>query len=164
MGARENVVMSNFTRIVNCTGEIWKFHVQDVILWSLTFIFSGSHKKFSLVLLHMTNYICSPWKMYKRMQYALSYSDTVTLFRRLKIKITQFPDGFRLHWVPLYLIKTRLIFTSNFSVQITPNLNISRRMSWKQDEQADRNISSINPLFVDQVELKTYSRFLTSST
>ena len=30
------------------------------------------------------------------MQYALNYSDTVILFRRLKIKITQFPDGFRL--------------------------------------------------------------------
>ena len=36
----------------NCenTGKILKFHVQDVILWNLTFIFFGSHKKFSLVL------------------------------------------------------------------------------------------------------------------
>ena len=36
----------------NCenTDKILKFHVQDVILWNLTFIFFGSHKKFSLVL------------------------------------------------------------------------------------------------------------------
>ena len=27
----------------------------DVILWNLTFIFSGSHMNFSLVLLQMTN-------------------------------------------------------------------------------------------------------------
>ena len=26
--------------------KFWKFLVQDVILWNLTFIFSGSHKKF----------------------------------------------------------------------------------------------------------------------
>ena len=31
------------------------FHVQ--FLWNLTFIFSDSHEKFSLVLLQMTNYI-----------------------------------------------------------------------------------------------------------
>ena len=49
----------------NCenTSKFWKFHVQDVILWNLTFFFSGSHEKFSLVLLQMTNYIFSLWKM-----------------------------------------------------------------------------------------------------
>ena len=35
--------------------KFWKFHVQDVMLWNLTFIFSGSHEKFFLVLLKMTN-------------------------------------------------------------------------------------------------------------
>ena len=35
-------------------------------MWNLTFIFAGSHKKFSLVLLQMTNYIFSPWKMQKK--------------------------------------------------------------------------------------------------
>ena len=35
-------------------------------MWNLTFIFSGSHKKFSLVLLQITNYIYSPWKMKKK--------------------------------------------------------------------------------------------------
>ena len=60
------------------TGKILKFHVQDIILGNLTFIFSCSHKKFSLVLLQMTNYIFSPWKILKRMKYALNiyYSGT----------------------------------------------------------------------------------------
>ena len=46
----------------NCenTGKILKFHLQDIMLGNLTFIFSSSHKKFSLVLLQMTNYIFSP--------------------------------------------------------------------------------------------------------
>ena len=35
--------------------------------------FSGPHKKFSLVLLQITNYILSPRKMQKRMQDALNY-------------------------------------------------------------------------------------------
>ena len=43
--------------------KFWNFHVQDVMLWNLTFILSGSHKKFSLELLQTTNYICSFWKM-----------------------------------------------------------------------------------------------------
>ena len=49
----------------NCEKQVKfsKFCVQDVILWSLTYIFSGSHKKFSLVLLQMIYYIFSPWKM-----------------------------------------------------------------------------------------------------
>ena len=48
-------------------------------LWNLTFIFSESHEKFSVVFFQMTNFIFSPWEMQKRMQ--------------LKIKITQFPNG-----------------------------------------------------------------------
>ena len=51
-------------------GKFWKFPVQDVILWSLTF---------SLVLLQITNYIYSPWKMWTRMEYFLNYSGTRVL-------------------------------------------------------------------------------------
>ena len=58
--------MLNFTRIVKTQVKVWKFLVQDVILWNLTVIFSGSHKKFSLGFLQMTNYIFSPWKMLKK--------------------------------------------------------------------------------------------------
>ena len=52
----------------NCenTSKIVKiFYMLDVILWTLTVIFSGSHKKFSLVLLQMINYVFSPWQRYK---------------------------------------------------------------------------------------------------
>ena len=62
MEVRENW-MSNFTRIVITQVKFWKFHVQDVILWNLTFIFSGFYEKFCLVLLQMIYYIFSPWKM-----------------------------------------------------------------------------------------------------
>ena len=47
----------------NTEVKFWKLHILDVILWNLTFIFSGSPKKFSLVLLQMTNYFFSDWKM-----------------------------------------------------------------------------------------------------
>ena len=70
--------------------KFWKFHVSDVILWNLTFIFSGSYQKFSLVLLQLTNYIFSPWKM---RYYVIIL---VQRFCPLKIEITQFSDGFRL--------------------------------------------------------------------
>ena len=59
--------------------KFWKIDVRDVILWYLTFIFSGSHMKFSLVLLQITNFIFSPWKILNRMQYALNYSGTTFL-------------------------------------------------------------------------------------
>ena len=63
MGVRENErrILQEFWKHKL---KFWKFHVWEVILWNLTFIFSGSkknsHKKFSLVLLEMTNYIFSP--------------------------------------------------------------------------------------------------------
>ena len=78
----------------NCenTGKILKFHVQDIILWNLMVIFLGSHKKFSLVLLQMTTYIFSPWKILKRMKYALNII-VVQGFCPLKIQIIQFPRG-----------------------------------------------------------------------
>ena len=58
MGAQENKC-----QISQEQAKFWKFRVQYVILWSLTLIFSGSHKKFSLVFLQITDYIYSPWKM-----------------------------------------------------------------------------------------------------
>ena len=40
------------------TSYTWNFqNCFSQFLWNLTFIFSGSHKKFSLLLLHITNYI-----------------------------------------------------------------------------------------------------------
>ena len=48
----------------NCknTGKILKISCVRCHLWNLTFIFWVSHKRFSLVLLQMTNYIFRPWK------------------------------------------------------------------------------------------------------
>ena len=78
--------------------------MQAVILLNLTFIFSGPHKKFSLVLLHMLVTSIALEKCKKRMQCALNY--LVQGFRPLKIKITQFPDGFC-----LYAINTTNLYT-----------------------------------------------------
>ena len=57
----------------NCEnrGKVWKFLLKDVILWNLTFIFSGSRKKFSLVSLQIPNYIYSPSLRSKRFCAAL---------------------------------------------------------------------------------------------
>ena len=70
------------------TGKIPKIPLQDVILWNWHyFIFSGSLKKFSLVLLQITNkHIYSPCFIIR-----------VKGFCPLKIKITQFPEGFHLN-------------------------------------------------------------------
>ena len=58
-----------------------KFHKKKSHAWriylcflNLKFIFSGSRKKLSLVLLQITNYIYSSWKVYKKMRYGLKYS------------------------------------------------------------------------------------------
>ena len=53
--------MSNFTKW-NVAYEIFRISPVSQFLWNLTFIFSVSHKKFSLVLLQVTNYIYSRWK------------------------------------------------------------------------------------------------------
>ena len=76
-------------------------HFSCVGCQNLRFIFSGSHKKFSLVLLQMTNYIFSSWKMWKRMRCALII--LARGFWPLKIKITQFPDGFCLQSSPQFV-------------------------------------------------------------
>ena len=62
-GSPRKKKMLNFTRIVKTEVKFWKLHVKTFILWNLTFIFSGFHVKFSLVLLQITNYIYSPWNM-----------------------------------------------------------------------------------------------------
>ena len=55
--------MSNFTKW-NLAYKIFQtLPIFSKFLWNLIFIFLGSHKKFSLVLLHITNYIYSTWKM-----------------------------------------------------------------------------------------------------
>ena len=52
--------MSNFTKL-HLTHEIFRIlPVFSQFLWNLTFIFSDSHEKFSLVLLQMTIYIFRP--------------------------------------------------------------------------------------------------------
>ena len=54
------------------------------------------NRKFLLVLLRsITNYIYIPWKILKTMRYCLNYSGR--RFCPLKIKITQFPNGFCLN-------------------------------------------------------------------
>ena len=61
--------------------------MQAVILLNLTFIFSGPHKKFYLVLLHMTIVTSIPLEKCKqKMQCALNYSGT----RFLSIKLLNF--------------------------------------------------------------------------
>ena len=58
--------MWNYTKW-HLTHEIFRIlFVFSQFLWNLTFIFSNSYNKFSLVLLQMTNYIFSPWKNVKK--------------------------------------------------------------------------------------------------
>ena len=63
MGAQDECQIQDFF-FKNCenTGKILKIHVQAITLLTLTLIFLGPHKKFSLLLLRMTNYIYSPWE------------------------------------------------------------------------------------------------------
>ena len=68
---------------------LWRFYlsVLSQFMWNLTFIFLGSHKKLSLVLLRITSIALEKCK--KKMRY--------------KIEITQFPDGFRLNMIGMLL-------------------------------------------------------------
>ena len=50
--------------------------VLSQFLWNSKFIFLGFHEKLPLVLLQITNYIYSPWNVWKRMQYGLKYFGT----------------------------------------------------------------------------------------
>ena len=100
--------MSNFTKL-HLSLEIFKnLPVFSQFLWNLTLIFSDSHEKFSLVLLQMTNYIFSPW-----MQYLQGFCP-------LRIKITQFPCGFRLN----FFLKLVLPCYENKSNTRTPYVNL----------------------------------------
>ena len=58
---------SNFTKWKNEILRMTILPVFSQFLWNLKYIFSGSHKKLSLVLLQITNYVYSPWKVWKRM-------------------------------------------------------------------------------------------------
>ena len=58
---------SNFTKWKNEILRMTILPVFSQFLWNLIYIFSGSHKKLSLVLLQITNYMYSPWKVWKRM-------------------------------------------------------------------------------------------------
>ena len=71
----------NFQRFTCVFTILVKFHI----------IFSHSHEKFSLVLLEMTNYIFRRLKKCKK-----ECNILVQGFCPLRIKITQFPGGFRL--------------------------------------------------------------------
>ena len=67
--------------------------MKDAILWNLEVNFFHFLEKFSLVLLQMTNYTFSPWKMEKRMQYVLNYSST----RVLSTENQNYPISW---WIP----------------------------------------------------------------
>ena len=65
IGAQEN--LSNFTKWHHLTHEIFRIlSVFSRFLWIITFIFSGSHEKLSLVSLEITSFVYSPWKVLKR--------------------------------------------------------------------------------------------------
>ena len=58
--------MSNFTKW-HLTHEIFRIlPVFSQLSWNLTFIFSGSHEKYSLLLIQLANYIYSLWKMQEK--------------------------------------------------------------------------------------------------
>ena len=78
MGAREN----KLEKLQISLNEILCMMILPVFpqfLWNLKFIFSGFHEKLPLVLLKITNYIYSPWKVWKRMRYCLKYFGTTFL-------------------------------------------------------------------------------------
>ena len=88
MESRENKCQTSQNDILHMKfSELYLFFSQ--FLWNLTFIFSGYHEKFSLVLLQMTNYIYSTWKMQKRMQYGLNLF-WYRVFVHWKLKLLNF--------------------------------------------------------------------------
>ena len=96
MGAREN----KHQKLQISQNEILHMMILPVFsqfLWNLKFIFSGFHKELSLALLQMTNYVYSPWKVYKKSYMASNI--LVRGFYQLKIEITQFPGGFCLNYL-----------------------------------------------------------------
>ena len=77
----------------------------------LTFIFLGSHKKFSLVLLVYRWLVTSLALEKCNKECSMLYIILVQGFCPLKIKITQFPGGFRLktclgtNWIPRIMVQ-----------------------------------------------------------
>ena len=93
--------MSNFTKL-HLSHEIFRgLPAFSQFLWNLTFISSDCHEKFSLVSLPMTK---SPSLGLKKCTKECNILlILVQGFCSLRIKITQFPGGFRLKvWVPLF--------------------------------------------------------------
>ena len=83
-------------QILHLLHEIFRIlPVFSQFLWNLMFIISDYYDKFSLVLLQITNYIFSPWKMKKECN--ILEIILVQGFCPLNIKISQFPNGFHLN-------------------------------------------------------------------
>ena len=72
-GSRENKCQTSQNDILQIKfSELYLFFHNSCEIWHL---FSrATMRNFSLLLLHITNYIYSTWKMQKRMQYGLNYS------------------------------------------------------------------------------------------
>ena len=74
--------------------EFYLFFPQ--FLWTLTFIFSGSLEKFSMVLLQITNDIYSPWK--KKLKNPILFKlFWYKVFVYWRLKLLNFPNVFRLY-------------------------------------------------------------------
>ena len=97
MGARENECQTH--KITSFTWNFQRFTCVFTILVKFHIIFSHSHEKFSLVLLEMTNYIFRRLKKCKK-----ECNILVQGFCPLRIKITQFPGGFRLKCLQIHNI------------------------------------------------------------
>ena len=95
MGAREEECQISQNYILHIKFLIIFSCMFSQFLWNLTFIFLDSHEKFSLLLLQITTYIFSPWKMENKCN-ILKIIPQVQGFCSLRIKITQFPSGFLL--------------------------------------------------------------------
>ena len=92
MGARENEYQISQNYILHMKfSEFYLCNHNSCEIWHT---FSDFHEKFSSVLLQMIYYVSSPWKCKKECN--ILYIILVQGFCPLKIKITQFPGGFRL--------------------------------------------------------------------
>ena len=90
-------------------------------MWNLTFSFLCFHKNFSLVLLQITNYLYSITNAKKKKNMICFI--LVQGFCPLKIKITQFPDGFCLN---ILTSLQKLGFQMDYETRIytlTPEIN-----------------------------------------
>ena len=103
LSSQPKKVNAKFHKNCENTGKILKISSVrcHFVKFGINIIFLGSHKKFSSVLLQVTNkyYIDSPWC-------DVVFITLVQSFCLLKTKITQFPDGCHLkHYRTLYKSK-----------------------------------------------------------